>query len=129
MDYQKILIELLLEKSNLQNSTVAENATNAMQSDFIGKICMVRTYCAGVFYGKLVKKFGKEGKLENARRCWFWAGAASLSELATNGTSKPTECKFPISVAELELSEIIEVIPMTEKAINSLNEVKIWSLK
>ena len=124
MDYQKILIELLLEKVAPKTETA-----QTMQSDFIGKVCMVRTYSAGVFYGKLVKKAGKEGKLENARRCWYWSGGASLSELATNGTSKPTECKFPIPVAELELSEIIEVIPMTEKAINSLNEVKIWSLK
>ena len=124
MDYQKVLIELLLEK--VANKT---EATTTMQSDFIGRICMVRTYSAGVFYGKLVKKAGKEGKLENARRCWFWAGAASLSELATIGTSKPSECKFPLPIAELELSEIIEVIPMTEKAVSSLNEVKIWTLK
>ena len=41
---------------------------------------IVRTYSAGVFAGTLVSRNGKEVVLENARRLWYWAGAASLSQ-------------------------------------------------
>lgn len=120
MDYQKMLIELLLEKAN------QKPGNQTMQSESVGKICMIRTYSAGVFYGKLVAKINNEVRLENARRVWYWAGAASLSQLAMEGTKNPEECKFPCSVNSIELTNVIEVIQMTEKAISSLDGVKIW---
>lgn len=87
---------------------------------------MVRTYSAGVFYGYLKERNGKEVVLTNARRVWYWAGAATLSQLATDGTSKPKECKFPCPVEEVTLTDAIELIPMTEQAEKSLDAVKAW---
>jgi hypothetical protein len=92
----------------------------------IGKTCMVRTYSAGVFAGVLKSRDGKEVVLTNARRIWHWAGAASLSQLAVDGTSKPSECKFPVAVPEILLTEVIEIITMTEKAIESIATVLVW---
>lgn len=92
----------------------------------IGKYCMVRTYSAGVFAGTIKERNGKEAILTNARRIWYWDGAASLSQLATDGTSKPENCKFPVAVDEVLLTEIIEIIPITEKAKSSIDGVKIW---
>lgn len=89
-------------------------------------ICMVRTYSAGVFSGEIVSRKGKEVTLKNARRMWMWAGAASLSQLATEGTSEPTQCKFPCKVNEVILTEVIEIIPMTQKAIDSIEAVPVW---
>ena len=89
-------------------------------------IVMVRTYSAGVFYGSLVERNGKEVKLYNARRVWYWDGAASLSQLAEQGTSKPENCKFPVAVKEVILTEAIEIIFMTTEAVESLNSVKLW---
>lgn len=89
-------------------------------------IVMVRTYSAGVFFGSLAERNGKEVKLLNARRVWYWDGAASLSQLAKEGTSNPNNCKFPIPVDWIILTEAIEVIPITEEAIKSLNSVAIW---
>ena len=88
---------------------------------------MVRTYSAGVFYGVVKERNGKEVTLKDARRVWYWAGAASLSQLATEGTKKPGKCKFPCSVAEMTLTEVIELIPMTDQAITSLDAVPVWS--
>ena len=87
---------------------------------------IVRTYSAGVFAGNLIKKDGQEVVLENARRIWYWDGAASLSQLAMEGTSKPENCKFPCEVKEITLMQVIEIIPCTQKAVDSIKRVKIW---
>lgn len=87
---------------------------------------IVRTYFAGVFAGELVSREGKEVVLQNARRLWFWAGASSLSQLAMEGTSKPLSCKFPCAVDRVILTEVIEVIDMTKKAVASIAGVPIW---
>ena len=91
-------------------------------------ICIVRTYSAGVFFGQLMSRQGKEGKIKNARRLWQWSGAASLSQLAVEGTKNPNQCKFPVPVPEIILTEIIEVIPCTETAIKSIEAVPIWKM-
>jgi hypothetical protein len=93
----------------------------------IGKYCMVRTYSAGVFAGTIKERDGKEATLTNARRIWYWKGAASLSELATKGTSEPNGCKFPAPVEEVLLTEVIEVIPITEEAAASIKSVPVWT--
>ena len=88
---------------------------------------IVRTYSAGVFAGYLKERNGKEGIMLNSRRIWYWDGAASLSQLATDGTSKPENCKFPCEIkGEHTLTEIVEVIPCTKKAQKSIKKVKIW---
>jgi len=89
---------------------------------------IVRTYSAGVFAGYLKKREGKEVELINARRLWYWQGAASLSQLAEEGTSKPSGCKFPCEVAKVTLTEAIEILHCTEKAASSIREVAIWKM-
>jgi hypothetical protein len=96
--------------------------------DLTGKICMVRTENAGVFLDEVVSRKKKEVHLKNARRMWYWSGAASLSQLATTGTSKPKECKFPVAVADLILTDAIEFIPATEAALASIATVKVWEM-
>ena len=91
------------------------------------KYVCVRTYSAGVFFGELESRNGREVVLRNARRIWYWTGAATLSQLATDGTSKPDECKFPCEVDRVELLEVIEIIDVTEKAKESIKNVPIWS--
>jgi len=88
---------------------------------------MVRTYSAGVFAGYLKERNGQEVTLVDARRIWYWKGAASLSELATIGTSDPESCKFPIAVPEVLLLQTIEIINISEKAKISIDSVPIWS--
>lgn len=59
------------------------------------KYVIIRTRSAGVFAGVLKSYKAGEAILNNARRIWYWSGAASLSQLAVDGTSKPHECRFP----------------------------------
>ncbi|MGD2065773.1 MAG: hypothetical protein PVI43_01210 [Candidatus Bathyarchaeota archaeon] len=96
-------------------------------SDVDGKpYVMCRTFSAGVFAGYLERREGKEVVLKKARRIWRWAGAASLSQLAQSGTSKPEDCKFPEEVDEVLLTEVIEIIPITEAAKKIIDSVPVW---
>jgi len=90
------------------------------------KYVIVRTYSAGVFAGEFVSRKGREVVLANARRLWYWAGAASLSQLAMTGTSKPRDCKFPIEVARVELLEAVEILDVTAIAQASIKAVPVW---
>ena len=87
---------------------------------------IVRTYSAGVFAGFLESRSGREVVLTDARRIWAWAGAASLSQLAMEGTSKPDECKFPCPVTRVELLEAIEILDVTPVAKASIEGVPVW---
>jgi hypothetical protein len=88
---------------------------------------VIRTYSAGVFAGNLVKRKGKEAELINARRIWYWKGAASLSQLANEGVKCPLECKFAQPV-RVELTEVIEVLHCTEVAEENIKEVPVWQI-
>jgi len=87
---------------------------------------IVRTYSAGVFAGYLEKRNGQEVVMRQARRIWYWAGAASLSQLAIDGTSSPDTCKFPEAVNRVELLQAIEILEVTKKAKASIEAVKVW---
>ena len=91
-----------------------------------GKYCIVRTDSAGVFAGFVESRDGKEVVLTQARRLWYWNGAASLSQLAMEGVKKPEDCKFPCEVTEIILTEAIEIIPCSEKAYKSIKGVPVW---
>jgi hypothetical protein len=94
----------------------------------MSKLSMVRSESAGVFFGMVESHDWSNGvvKMTNARRVWYWSGAASLSQLAMDGTSKPKECKFPCPVSAITIAKVIEVISMTTKAAQSLCEVPVW---
>jgi hypothetical protein len=94
--------------------------------DLIGKYVIVRTYSAGVHAGTLTRKNDKEVQLVNSRRIWYWDGAASLSQLAQSGTSKPENCKFPEPVDVIELTEAIEIIAVTPYAQKLIEDVPVW---
>ena len=88
---------------------------------------IVRTRSAGVHAGELESQNGSIVVLTNARRLWYWSGAASLSELSVRGVKKPKECKFPCEVGSITLTEAIEVIPCTTAAQTSIKGVAEWS--
>ena len=86
---------------------------------------VIRTYSAGAFAGELVARKGKEVTLKNARRLWYWEGAASLSQLAQEGVKKPGKCKFPCPVSVI-LTEAIEILSTTAAARASIEAVPVW---
>lgn len=124
------------QKNKLSDGEIEINGAVYVRKDIQSKkpiskngleYCIIRTYSAGVFAGCFNRKTkGQEGRVFNARRLWYWDGANSLSQLAMDGVSKPQNCKFPIELPEIDLKNIIEVIPCTKKAQDSIKDVPIW---
>ena len=109
----------------------SQPATPAGMPSFVQKegmtyVC-VRTYSAGVFTGYLRSKNDIEVELIDARRIWYWDGASSLSELAMMGVARPDQCKFPMIVPYIVLTQAIEIIPMTQRAKDSIDSVRNWT--
>jgi hypothetical protein len=98
----------------------------AMKETNIGKYVIVRGDRSGVFAGTLAARDGQEVQLTDCRRIWYWNGAASISQLAIDGTSKPGDCRFPAQVKEITILDAIEIIPCTEKAEASIKAVREW---
>ena len=92
----------------------------------LGKKVIIRADRAGVFFGTLKEKNGSEVTLTDCRRIWYWSGAASLSQLATEGVKRPAECKFTVVVPLITILGVIEIIPCTKEAIKSIEYVKVW---
>lgn len=87
---------------------------------------IVRCDRAGVFYGEIVSRNGQEVEMKDVRNIWYWNGAATVMQLAAEGVSKPNTCKFSVPVESLVLLEAIQIIPCTDKAVESLDAVKPW---
>lgn len=116
--------ELVIDgKTYIPKDSVSQKAEQKDGMPYV----MIRTYSAGVHCGYLKKRNGKEVELLDSIRIWKWDGAASLSQLAMEGTNAPSGCKFgmPISTS-LILTEAIEVIEMTETAKQSIQKVESW---
>ena len=84
------------------------------------KYVIVRAQGAGVFAGELVSRKGTEVTLKNSRRLWYWSGAASLSEAAVRGFSRPDQCRFPVVVPEQDVTGVLEVLTCTDVAEGTL---------
>ena len=94
------------------------------------KTVLVRSRDAGVLFGQLVDADTDHAvvTLKNARRAWYWDGAATLSELATKGTTNPKGCKFPApTTGEHVVLGVCEIIEVTPEALKTLEAVPEWT--
>ena len=97
-----------------------------MLENFMNKKVIIRGDRSGVFFGTLVAQEGTEVKLENCRRLWYWDGAASISQLAVDGTKAPRNCKFTVTIEELTIMGVCEIIPCTDIAEKCIKAVAEW---
>ncbi len=99
-----------------------ENINNAIMN----KHCIVRDSHRDVFAGTVAALEGNKALLTDARRLWYWDGAASVSQLALEGVKNPDNCKFTMAVPSVLLLDVIEIIPTTEEAQRIISEVPVW---
>lgn len=91
---------------------------------------LIRSYASGVHFGYL-KEYkdtlsGRVVTLLNSRRVWSWVGACSLSQMALEGVKNHDECKFSVAIPEIEIVNVIEIIPLTREAFENLYSVQEW---
>lgn len=108
-----------VQKSTQQDNVKAESNAGLEYKMFRGDR-------SGVFVGYLKSQNDKTVVILEARRIFYWSGAASLSQLSIDGTSKPNDCKFPEAVSKIQLTDCIEILDVTDKAKKSIDSVKIW---
>lgn len=96
----------------------------------IGKRVIIRADRAGVFYGTLAEVESNGDKLQveltDLRRLWYWDGACSLTQLAVEGTKAAGECNFTIRQASAVIIGVIEILPCTDVACESIEAVEEW---
>ena len=92
--------------------------------------CIIRSYGAGVFLGYVAKQTseinGVNITLKQAKRIHYWDGACSLTQLAKDGTKASNNCRITEPVDSQFIANVIEIIPVTDKASKNIDEVKIW---
>jgi hypothetical protein len=90
---------------------------------------IIRADRAGVFIGKIIEEKGSTLVITNARRLYYWAGALDVVTIATDGVSKPSNCKFSAQLGDADKSTILNVIeyhPISEAALKTINSVSAW---
>lgn len=102
----------------------ADSVKLATETDGM-RYCIIRCKDAGVHAGWVKERAGREVVLVNSRRLWRWWGK-TLSGLAMEGTFRPSDCKFAAEIPEIRLLDACEIIPCTQKAIDSLRGVAPW---
>lgn len=89
-------------------------------------IYIVRGKDSGVFFGEIAERNGQEVLMKNVRRLWYWDGAASISQLAKEGTVRPENCKFTVTVDEVQVLDAIEIDKCSDKAVENIKAVAEW---
>ena len=92
----------------------------------LNNYCIVRGNRSGVFAGIVKEIDGEHVLLNNVRRIWYWDGAATLSQMAMEGVTNPSGCKFTVEVSELLVLDAIEILRCTEEAEACIKAVKVW---
>lgn len=90
------------------------------------KYYIVRGQSSGVFFGQVRERNGQEVVLVNVRKLWYWDGACAVEQIAMDGVSLPRNCKFTVTVAEMTITDAIQIIPCTDAAQKSISGVAEW---
>lgn len=125
MDINELTIGQAKELASLFSNS-SKNCDPSL-NEMIGKFVIVRTYNAGVWFGLLVEKAGKEVILSDARRMYQWwaAESISLSAVALYGI-KQDKSKIieAIPSAWMEAIEILPCSDISKKSLMSAPNVK-----
>ena len=112
----KVTLKEIVELLGMKN-TAAESGLNSFAS---GQEVIIRTYSAGVWFGRLKQKAGNEVILKDARRMWRWWAkeSISLSGVALHGIHQD-KSRIAGAVDSVWLAAI-EIVPISGKAAESI---------
>ena len=112
----KVTLKEIAELLGMKN-TAAESGFNSFA---IGQEVIIRTYSAGVWFGRLKEKASDEVILTEARRMWRWWSkeSISLSGVALHGINQ--EKSRIAGAVESVWLQAIEIIPVSGYAADSI---------
>ena len=116
----KVTLKEIAELLAMKNTA----AKSGLDGFAIGQEVIIRTYSAGVWFGRLKQKSGNEVILTEARRMWRWWAkeSISLSGVALHGI-KQEKSRIAGAVESVWL-QAIEIIPISGKAAESIRTVQ-----
>ena len=120
MNIEDLTIKQARELASMFAALASLTATAAPAHPFVGKYCIFRCYGAGVHAGELVSSDGTNAIVKNSRRLWQWRAkeGVALSGVAMSGLSNPG--KVDVELPDLALTDVIEIIPCTKAAEESI---------
>ena len=111
----------------MKKKTKTKTTTKTKSKPYV----IIRSYGAGVFAGIIKSRKAEVNGLNvvmsSCRRLWNWYGAASLSQMAIDGTSDSRN-KFTVVTKDHEISNVIEIIPCTKNAMDKIEAVPVWEV-
>ncbi len=119
MNIDDLTIKDLKELAPLVARLQTETTTQTLHP-FVGKYVVCRCYSAGVHTGELVALDGDRAILHNSRRLYYWKAneGIALSGVAQYGIA--SESKVDVVNPKIALTGVIEIIPCTEVARDSI---------
>lgn len=122
LDIDKLTIGEVKELQKIFSGTPATQSASNLNNEFNDDYCIIRTYSAGVWFGKVLKKCQDEVILTEARRLYYWKTTnkgISLSEVATSGLHDDSKVCVPL---EKQWLKAVEIILCSSDAIKSIQE-------
>lgn len=113
----KVLEMLLSSADKVEGEIIPPEPVRELEQMHVGEYVLIRTYSAGIHFGKMVKREGQEVLLNEARRIWSWNGAFTLSKVAADGVGGG---KFSVKIDGFLATQVIEVMPLSERSKNNL---------
>ena len=112
----KVTLKEIAELLAMKNTA----AKSGLDGFAIGQEVIIRTYSAGVWFGRLKEKAGDEVILTEARRMWRWWAkkSISLSGVALYGI-KHEDSRIAGAIDSVWM-QAIEIIPISGKAAESI---------
>lgn len=92
-----------------------------------GKVVLVRDNRAGVLVGTLLAFDGasKTASLKNARKVWYWKGAAAVEGIAARGLDQKESKVTPV-VAHVECCDVVQLVLCAKEGAASVMAAPEW---
>ena len=116
----KVTLKEIAELLAMKNTA----AKSGLDGFAIGQEVIIRTYSAGVWFGRLKEKSGKEVILTEARRMWRWWAKESISLSGVALHSINQEKSRIAGAIDSVWLQAIEIIPISGKAAESIRTVQ-----
>ena len=96
-----------------------------MNTELLNKKVIARIERAGVFHGTLVYFDSEILRLKDARRIYYWEGALSVTDMASNGLTGG-KISAPVTKVEFLADKVVELNECSNKSSKTIETIKVW---